>query len=300
MHEDIEQVPDGLRQLMIKLQGDNPLWTHHYYNHTQQRDFIRENMPLRVLRAYDALNVIYGPAKADIFRYCVIYILGGAYLDCKSSVTKPLDKVFSKENTQKGPLLTHWSPRYKANRAVLKIPQGEIVNWVVASPARHPFLLKVIMYVTLNIEEQLLLPSEERESGKVGVLRVTGPIAYSRAMLQYVEEQTNQPSRQESGEMVNSYNLHIHPSAKGLGLRYTTKGYSPDTQEPWHYSKIKHHVPVVLSAAVTELAKPEQDLEKARAEAGLAKATAAAVETGTEAEAEAETKAETEAQEQLI
>jgi len=261
MYENLDSVPVGLQKVMKKIRSDNPFWTFHYFNHVQQRSFIQDFMPFRVLCAYDALNVVYGPAKADLFRYCAIYILGGVYLDSKSGVTKPLDQVFSDKNTSGGPLLSHWSPRYKANRAVLKIPQGEIVNWFVASPARHPFLLKVIMHVTLNIEEQFGLPSEVRESGKVGVLRITGPIAYSRAMLQYIEEQQHQKSMQQTGKnegsshkkiVMERLQLRVHPSVKGLGLKYTTKGYSPDTMEPWHYSKIKQHIPVVLSSSAAD------------------------------------------------
>ena len=52
-----------------------------YYDDTGARDFIINNYPSEVLWAYDKL--IPGAYKADLWRYCVLYINGGIYVDIK-------------------------------------------------------------------------------------------------------------------------------------------------------------------------------------------------------------------------
>ena len=46
-------------------------------------DFIKNNYPVDVLEAFNKL--IPGAYKADLWRYCVLYKLGGIYLDIKYS-----------------------------------------------------------------------------------------------------------------------------------------------------------------------------------------------------------------------
>lgn len=46
-----------------------------------------------ILWAYNAINPAVGAAKADIWRYAVLYTYGGVYLDDDSDIRKPLDEV---------------------------------------------------------------------------------------------------------------------------------------------------------------------------------------------------------------
>jgi mannosyltransferase OCH1-like enzyme len=48
----------------------------------------------------DTYNSIKGGAhKADLLRYCLLYRYGGIYIDIKMQFTKPLNKIFTKNNT---------------------------------------------------------------------------------------------------------------------------------------------------------------------------------------------------------
>jgi mannosyltransferase OCH1-like enzyme len=114
------------RRTMQKLRAMNPAWQHMYYNPQQVRAFIAQSMPARVLRAYDALSAQYGPAKADLFRYIAMYVLGGVYLDCKCSCLVPLDVLIQKHaRVASGPLLGHWSTRHTPNATELNHRRGE-------------------------------------------------------------------------------------------------------------------------------------------------------------------------------
>ena len=50
-----------------------------FYDDKECRDFIKEHFHKNVLLAYDAL--IPGAFKADLFRYCELYINGGWWFD---------------------------------------------------------------------------------------------------------------------------------------------------------------------------------------------------------------------------
>ena len=59
----------------------NPKFNHYLYDDNDCREFIRNNFKVDVLNAYDSL--IPGAYKADLWRYCILFIKGGIYLDIK-------------------------------------------------------------------------------------------------------------------------------------------------------------------------------------------------------------------------
>jgi mannosyltransferase OCH1-like enzyme len=59
----------------------NPRFNYELFDDNECREFIKNNFPINVLNAYDSL--IPGAYKADLWRYCILYIRGGIYLDIK-------------------------------------------------------------------------------------------------------------------------------------------------------------------------------------------------------------------------
>jgi len=57
----------------------NPEYSYRYYNGSERRQFIKDNMSPTVLDCYEKL--IPGAFKADLFRYSIVYIHGGCYAD---------------------------------------------------------------------------------------------------------------------------------------------------------------------------------------------------------------------------
>ena len=74
-------LPPVMKQCTQKLQKDNPEFEYYLYDDEECRKFIAEHFDNSVLNAYDSL--IPGTFKADLWRYCVLYINGGIYLDIK-------------------------------------------------------------------------------------------------------------------------------------------------------------------------------------------------------------------------
>jgi mannosyltransferase OCH1-like enzyme len=64
-----------------KLISENPEMKFHLYNEDECRDFIRRYFKPDVLSAYDSL--VPCSYKSDLWRYCVLFINGGIYMDIK-------------------------------------------------------------------------------------------------------------------------------------------------------------------------------------------------------------------------
>jgi len=64
-----------------KIRKNNPNFNYKLFDDNECREFIKDNFRPDVLYAYDSL--IPGAYKADLWRYCVLFIHGGIYLDIK-------------------------------------------------------------------------------------------------------------------------------------------------------------------------------------------------------------------------
>ena len=66
---------------ILKIKNLNPNFNYFLYDDNDCREFIKLYFRHDVLEAYDKL--IPGAYKADLWRYCVLFIKGGIYLDIK-------------------------------------------------------------------------------------------------------------------------------------------------------------------------------------------------------------------------
>jgi len=166
--------PD-LKRAMKILREDNPNYTYKFYDDNDIIQYIQRYFPKHILDSYLRINPIYGAARADLFRYLVIYNEGGVYLDIKSGPTQPLDKIIHPEDRL---ILSHWgydNPWYD----ILDIKEGELVNWFIIAEPGHPTILKAIENVLYNIDNYDKNAHTDR---RIDVLFTTGPIAFTRAV----------------------------------------------------------------------------------------------------------------------
>jgi len=78
-----KELSPKMKETVECLKSQNPEFTHFLFDDNDCRQFIQEYFDSDVLDAYDTL--IPGAYKADLWRYCVLYIHGGIYLDIKYS-----------------------------------------------------------------------------------------------------------------------------------------------------------------------------------------------------------------------
>jgi hypothetical protein len=160
----------------------NPGWEYRLYDDEDIIEFIKSSYDREFMRAYERINPAYGPARADLFRYLLMHKLGGVYLDIKSTLTRKLDDVL---NTSDEFILSRWPNKkghrhYGWGRHRELGAEEEFQQWHIVATPKHCFLEAVIQRVMRNIESY----NPVRDGiGRLGIVRVTGPVAYTLGIL---------------------------------------------------------------------------------------------------------------------
>lgn len=202
-------VPEHLAESIERLRARNPGWSYRLYDDADIERFIDAEFGAEMLAVYRSIAAPYGAARADLFRYLVIYRCGGVYLDIKSTADRPLDEVIG---TNDAFIVTQWDNEadqehagWGLRRAVAHVPGGEFEQWFIAAAPGHPFLAAVIDKVVARIRDYRPL----RDGVGIRVVDLTGPVVYTRAIAPLLGRFAHRRVRN-----------HLQ-----LGLRYTVMGY---------------------------------------------------------------------------
>jgi mannosyltransferase OCH1-like enzyme len=76
-----KELPPIMNNCINEIKFLNPEFEHYLFDDNECKEFIKNNFPESVLYAYNKL--IPQAFKSDLWRYCVLYINGGIYLDVK-------------------------------------------------------------------------------------------------------------------------------------------------------------------------------------------------------------------------
>lgn len=176
-----KQLPKEIQENLNALKQLNPDWEFRLYDDADIEQYIRQYYPT-LIRTFQKISPTYGVAKADLFRYLVIYNEGGVYLDIKSSVQQTLNAIIQPDDYY---LLSHWQNKTDqlhegiGFHRCIPHPRGEFQQWHVIARCGHPFLKAVIENVCHNIDHYNPLL---HDTGGWGVVNLTGPIAYTLAI----------------------------------------------------------------------------------------------------------------------
>jgi mannosyltransferase OCH1-like enzyme len=134
------QVSSGMYDAVYTWIDKNPDWEYHFFDKDDRRNFIKENFPKKVLDAYDTL--IPGAFKADLWRYCVLYVHGGVYVDIKAELLVNLNEIIP----------------FDVEFLSIKDPDGDrehpicIYQAFLCSKPKHKFFKKAIDMICENVE----------------------------------------------------------------------------------------------------------------------------------------------------
>ena len=210
----------------------NQDYEYRFYDNADIESYILNSYGKAFLDAYCAINSSYGAARADLFRYMVLYKEGGIYLDVKSAADKPFDSVLAEGDQF---VLAQWDngvgeqhESWGVHPEYSLVEGGEYQQWHIICAPGHPFLRAVITRVLENIDNYR--PWSTRFGWKA-TLATTGPVAFTQVI-----------------EAIKD--LHPHRQCRDqreLGLRYTIydDAHSHQKLSPTHY----HHnrSPLVLA-----------------------------------------------------
>lgn len=172
-----DAIPADVKANIALLRERNPTWEYRFYDEATGRQFLADHLP-EYLLVYDRIDSAYFAARSDFLRYCICYVVGGFYIDVKSVARKPLDEVFRPDDKI---VLSQWTiliGKPSQHPELRHIVGCEYVNFFIASFRENPLLGTVIEKVVRNVTHYRLRDGV----GRRGVLRVTGPIAYSLAI----------------------------------------------------------------------------------------------------------------------
>lgn len=210
-----------------------------YYDDEMIEDFIKNNYSDRIFKAYKSINPEYGAARADLFRYLVIYLYGGIYMDIKSGPSHLIDDdlfdMKGKLIASKGVSGIPHFPKYHLKSYINFSDDWGFVTGVnfgsewqqytFASPKGNVILKKIIQQVVSNIEAGMKQKNVYRK-GNISVVAMTGPITFSIIIEKYKHE----------------YSDHLHLINKGsLGGRidHSLIDYKSIMKDK-HYSRLEN------------------------------------------------------------
>lgn len=156
----------------------NPEYDQLLFTDNDVEHFMRSYTSKRLQDAYFSINPKFGAARADIFRYAVLYEFGGVYIDIKSSA-KSLDEIIRQDDVyilSKWPVPLGQMDDFCSANLSYACKHGEYEQWWLISAPKHPFLKAVLENVMDTIENYTL---GKFPPSKASVLRLTGPTIYT-------------------------------------------------------------------------------------------------------------------------
>lgn len=215
-----------------------------YLNKDHQYYFYDDNDCYRYIKTYYgheyskawlSINPNYGAAKADFFRYLLMYREGGIYLDIKAGCDFPFSEMLKESDSY---ILSYWDKTlYPGEDTIHKgfwnknssmWDFGEFMQWFIICEPRHPFLLILINKVLNNIKNY---DGKFEYLGKFNIYVNTGPIVYSNII----------------DPLINKYSNRVVNIERDLGIHYSPflADFSHEAfYDNKHYSKINE--PLVL------------------------------------------------------
>ncbi|MEB3231014.1 MAG: glycosyltransferase [Leptolyngbyaceae bacterium] len=151
IHQTFEtcSVPARMQEAAMTWSNLNPEYEYRFSDKDDRVQFIQTHFEAEVLAAYHALN--NGAFKADLWRYCKLYVEGGVYADVDTLCSRPLSKLIRPDDAFIVP--SGVGPYYVFNAFICSVPH-------------HPFLHKAIYRAV-----ELILAQEHKN-----MTWVTGPI----------------------------------------------------------------------------------------------------------------------------
>jgi hypothetical protein len=140
-HSSRTAVPQHIFDAVSRFAG--PRYDYQFLDDDAAWNFLEAHFVQDVLNRFRELK--RGSHKADLLRYCLLFIHGGVYLDIDTVLVAPLEEVFHHKPSlsTSGAVSAHESGRL-VSTSVLSTKKGHVFQAVLAVPPRHPLVLRLI------------------------------------------------------------------------------------------------------------------------------------------------------------
>lgn len=161
-----KSVPENIKNIIDNMMNINKDYQHKLFDDEEMYEYILNNFDDRTVKAFGMLRV--GAAKADLWRYLILYKEGGIYLDIDSSIYGNLDNLIT--NNDSAIITRENNP-------------NKFVQWCLMFEPNHPILKICIDKCVDNI-------INKRYND---ILKLTGPDVYSESILEYCKVLNTNP-----------------------------------------------------------------------------------------------------------
>jgi hypothetical protein len=187
------ELPGGAERLRLQHIRRHPSHEFRLVSDAEMESWMRENFASTpTLEAFEQLNPRLGAMRADFWRYCVLYRLGGIYLDLDARLVRPLHQwvgaqpILSTEGNDWGKFRGYCEKIWgKENTPERMVGGGNkaFLQWAMVFPTPG----HVILNETIRLMTELILDWRDddttlRWSSFDKVICLTGPGVYSRAV----------------------------------------------------------------------------------------------------------------------
>ena len=137
-----KDLPPLMKRCTKLLKKANPEFEYYLYDDNDCIEFIKNNFDPEVLWAFNQL--IPGAYKADLWRYCILYINGGVYIDIKYKCINnfKLKSLLNKEY-------------YVLDRYDMTYHEKGIYNGLMVCKPQNPLLLILINMIIYNVKNKI-------------------------------------------------------------------------------------------------------------------------------------------------
>ena len=146
----------------------NPGWSYELFDNNDCIKFIKEYFDTDTLKAFN--NLVPGAFKADLFRYCYLYIKGGVYSDIDNICLVPLNDFLLDDDT------------FVSVKDRVVDGQELVYNAFIATEKNHPVLKKAIDLTVYNVLNKIY---PNTRNNIINMLSISGPKCLAIALDSY-------------------------------------------------------------------------------------------------------------------
>jgi len=149
LHPSVQMQIDHMKAL-------NPEYQYHLFTHEMMDNFVHQHFPGEITECYDRLTII--ATKVDFWRYLLLYLQGGVYVNMDSAILRPLGELIRDED-----------------EAIISVENNPFFcQWALIFNKGHPILKKTIEFIVRNIQTNRY-PND--------IHKMTGPCVFTEAVL---------------------------------------------------------------------------------------------------------------------
>jgi len=146
------ELPPKMKETNEELKKNNPEFEYKLFDDNKCREFIKSYFDVSVLNAYDSL--VPGAFKADLWRYCILFINGGIYLDIKYNTNNHEQQYQTEGNKINFRLIDLFNIEKYPIPMVIETSPLYVYTGLLVTPPKNPLYLACIHRIVENVKNK--------------------------------------------------------------------------------------------------------------------------------------------------